>query len=210
MDPRPDALAEYVRAKRTAIDEDLEVLRNRLRTTAAPRAVAAARPALVGLASVLAAIAVGRWARRRRPYTTLGELLVRELSDLLATEERLLPALDAMSGQATSADLKRALEQHRRETAWHVDRLARALRSIGIRRRRGACDALNGVLEQADRVLRRRVDPEVRDAWVIASVQRAGHVEVAGYGTARSFALALGFRDAAQLPAADPRGEARG
>lgn len=74
-----------------------------------------------------------------------------------------------------------------------------AQRPPGGRGAAGVCAAMNGVLDEADRVLTRRVAPEVRDAWLIASAQRAGHVEIASYGTARSFAATLGHQQAAQL-----------
>jgi ferritin-like metal-binding protein YciE len=201
MDARPDVLAEHVRAKRTAIDNDLELLRVRLQKVD-PRRIdvaAWARAAMPGLAAAVAAGALWWWARRRRSYGTLEALLVKELSDLQATEARLLPALAQMSAQAANPDLRAALDQHRRETAWHADRLTRVFRAIGARPRRGASDAVDGVLDEAARVLGRKVAPDVRDAWLIASAQRAGHVRIANYGTARSFAATLGYQQAADL-----------
>jgi ferritin-like metal-binding protein YciE len=201
MDARPDALAAQVRARRTAIDNDLDVLRVRLQQVD-PRRVdfaASARQAWPALVAVAAASALWRWARSRRSYRTLQDLLVRELSDLLATEDRVLGACARLRAQATNPDLEAALDEHCRETGRHVDRLERAFRSIGARPHRGACDAVNGLLDEADRVLQRRVAPGVRDAWLIASAQRIAHAEIASYGIARSFAATLGFRQAAQL-----------
>ena len=201
MDARPDVLADNVRSKRTAIDSDLEALRARIER-ADPRRIdtrkwaQSAQPAVVALAGV----GLMWWlVRRRRSYSSLEQLLVKEMSDLYATEMRLLPALQRMSRLATNPDLKRAFEHHRIETAGHVERLARAFRSIGARRRRGASDAVSGVVRESDRVLKRKVDPDVRDAWLIATAQRAEHIEIANYGTARTFAETLGFTHAAEL-----------
>jgi ferritin-like metal-binding protein YciE len=201
MDARPDVLADDVRAKRTAIDNDLELLRVRLQK-ADPRRIdtakltRAAQPVLVGIAGLTG---LWWWIRQRRSYGSLEQLLVKELSDLYAAEERLVPALARMSAKATNPELKAALEHHRRETVDQMDRLSRAFRSIGARPRRGACDAVDGVLRESDRVLKRRLDPDVRDAWLIASAQRAEHLEIANYCTARTFAATLGFSHVAEL-----------
>jgi ferritin-like metal-binding protein YciE len=48
-------------------------------------------------------------------------------------------------------------------------------------------------------MMKRKVDADVRDASLIAIAQRAEHLEIAGYGTARTFAQTLGYTYAAQL-----------
>jgi ferritin-like metal-binding protein YciE len=198
MDARPQALAEEVRAKRVAIDNDLELLRVRMQQ-ASPRRLVDARwlktaaPVAAGLAAAL------WWVRRRRSVTSLEELLIKQLSDLYATEQELLPALARMSVKATNPELKQAFDQHRIETAGHVERLDRVFRSIGARPKRGASDAVAGVVAETERLLGRKVDPEVRDAWLIASAQRVEHIEIANYGTARTFAETLAYTHAAQL-----------
>ena len=44
-----------------------------------------------------------------------------------------------------------------------------------------------------------RLHVDVRDAWLIASAQRIEHIEIANYGTARTFAATLGYTHAAEL-----------
>ena len=198
MDARPETLAEEVRAKRIALDNDLELLRVRVQK-ADPRRFATAR-----LAKTAAPIAAGLgaawwWVRRRRSVSSLEELLVKELSDLYASEQQLLPVLDRMSAQATNPDLKRAFDQHRLDTFGHVERLERVFRSIGVKPKRGAYDAVAGVVAETERLLKRKLDPDVRDAWLIASAQRVEHIEIANYGTARTFAETLAYTHAAQL-----------
>jgi ferritin-like metal-binding protein YciE len=201
MDARPDVLAETVRAKRVAIDNDLELLRVRLqkadpRRIDVARLVRTAQPALAVLAGTGAVL---WWARRRRSYRTLAQLLEKELCDLYATEQVLLPALERMHRKASHPELKQAFDQHRIETEGQVERLVRVFRSVAVRPRRGATDAVSGVIEEAERLLKRQVDPDVRDAWLIASAQRIEHIEMANYGTARTFAATLGYTYAADL-----------
>ena len=49
------------------------------------------------------------------------------------------------------------------------------------------------------RIVVRKGDPTIKDAALIAAAQRVEHYEIAAYGTARSFALRLGRKEAANL-----------
>jgi ferritin-like metal-binding protein YciE len=198
MDARPESLAEEVRAKRTAIDNDLELLRVRLQK-ADPRRIDTGRWARTA-APIVAGIGAAWWlVRRRRSVSSLEELLVKELSDLYASEKRMIPALERMSTQAANEDLKQLFERHRLETEGHIERLKRVFRSIGVRPKLGAYDAVAGVIRENERLLNRKLDPEVRDAGLIAAAQRVEHIEIANYGTARTFADTLAYTHAAEL-----------
>jgi ferritin-like metal-binding protein YciE len=197
MDSRPEVLAESVRARRVAIDNDLELLRLQLQK-ADPRQIdmtgwaRSAAPVIAGLAAW--------WVwRQRRAVDSLDQLLVHELRDLYATEEAFVPALKRMGEKATNPDLKLALEQQWLETRTHVGRLERVFRSVGSRIARGDREAVASMLRESHRLLKRRVEADVRDAWLIATAQRIGHLQIANYGTARTFAETLGYTHAAQL-----------
>lgn len=198
MDARPEALAEEVRAKRYAIDNDLELLRVRVQK-ADPRRLANHRWLQMAAPIVAGVGAAWWWGRRRRSVSSLEQLLVKELSDLYASEQLLIPALQRMSAKATNPELQAAFEGHRLETIGQVERLERVFRSVGARPKRGAYDAVAGVIAETDRLLKRKVDPDVRDAWLIASAQRIEHIEIANYGTARTFADTLAYTKAAEL-----------
>ena len=105
-----------------------------------------------------------------------------------------------MAGEASDPELKKAFETHALETDIHVDRLERVFRAIGARpRRRATTEGLAGIIADADHLLKRKVDPNVRDAWLIATAQRIEHVEMSAYGTARTYAEMLALDDAARL-----------
>ncbi|HEY8534960.1 MAG TPA: DUF892 family protein [Vicinamibacterales bacterium] len=199
MDASANVLAEEVRAKRIAIDNDLELLRLRLKQADPRRMVDLQRLARTG-APVAAGIA-GLWmlARRRRRVNSLDQLLLRELADLYRTERMLVPALERMGRQATDPELKSAFESHRLETQGHVERLERVFRALRARPRNGADGVLSAVIRQGEQLMRPNVSRDVRDAWLIATAQRAEHIEIAGYGTARTYAETLGYTYAADL-----------
>ncbi len=196
MDESPQALAEEVRARRAAVDNDLELLRVRLEKV---RHVDPTRWLKVAAPVAAALGGIWWWTRRRRPVRSLEQLLLKQLSDLHAGEQQLIPALARMHASATDPELKAALEQHRVETIGQAERLERVFRLIGARPSRGASDAIAGVVTETERLLKRRVPPDVRDAWLIASAQRVEHIEIANYGTARTFADTLSYSHAADL-----------
>jgi ferritin-like metal-binding protein YciE len=199
MDASTNVLAEEVRAKRVAVDNDLELLRVRLSQADPRRMIDMRRWARTGVPVVAGLAGLMLLARRRRRVNTLDQLLLRELADLYRMERMLVPALERMSRKATDPELRNAFESHRLETEGHVERLERVFRSLRARPRKGADDVLSAVMQEGERLMRSNVTPDVRDAWLIATAQRVEHMEIAGYGTARTYAETLGYTYAADL-----------
>jgi ferritin-like metal-binding protein YciE len=198
MDASPDILAERVRSRRVAVDNDLELLRVRLQQ-ADPRRVDTTQVARVGLPIVAGGAALWLWTKRRRPLRSLDHLLVHGLDDMHRSERQLVPALQRMAGLAHNRELQQAFEQHAAETDAQIERLHRIYRSVHARPRKGVSPAIAAIVTETDAMARRMRDPEVRDAWLIATAQRVEHLEIAAYGTLRTYAETLGYTYAAQL-----------
>lgn len=132
-------------------------------------------------------------------FNSLEELFEHELKDIYDAEHRLTEALPKLAEKATSSDLKRAFQNHLRETEKHVERLEAIFEQIGIKPDREKCVAMVGLIKEGQAVLDAEGDTNVLDAALIAAAQRAEHYEMAAYGTARSFARQLGNAYAAEL-----------
>jgi ferritin-like metal-binding protein YciE len=198
VDTSPDVLADTIRAKRVAIDNDLELLRVRIQK-ADPRRIDIPTWAKRVLPLVGGTAALWLWTRRRRRVVSLDQLLVYGLTDLYRAEHQLVSALDRMRALASDKELENAFGQHLSETVGHIERLERVFRSVGARPKRGSSAAVAAIIEDGDRLLTRKVDRDVRDAWLIATAQRIEHLEIANYGTVRTHAETLGYTFAAQL-----------
>ena len=133
------------------------------------------------------------------PTVTLRDLYAAELHDLMNVEKQIVAELPAMASRATSVRLRRALEDHHAETTVQIDRLQLLLQQLNEPAKGIPSGAIAALIEDA----RRRFDDtergETLDAALIAAAQRIEHYEMASYGTARSYADALGDYDAVRI-----------
>jgi ferritin-like metal-binding protein YciE len=59
---------------------------------------------------------------------------------------------------------------------------------MGIRLEGEHCEAMAGIIREGEELMNQLGDSAVKDAGLIASAQRVEHYEIAGYGTARTYA----------------------
>lgn len=123
---------------------------------------------------------------------TFHALLIDELQDLLFAENHLVKALPKMAKAATNSALKAGFTSHLAESRRHVTRLAQALKLLGLPPKGKTCHAMLGLIEEGGEAIKITGPASVRDAALIGAAQRMEHYEIAGYGTARAFAEALG------------------
>jgi ferritin-like metal-binding protein YciE len=133
------------------------------------------------------------------PTVTLRDLYAAELHDLMNTEKQIVAELPAMASRATSARLRRAFEDHLAETKVQIDRLRLLLEQLNEPAKAIPGGAVAALIEDARRRFHDTERGETLDAALIAAAQRIEHYEIASYGTARSYAEALGDYDAARI-----------
>jgi ferritin-like metal-binding protein YciE len=132
-------------------------------------------------------------------FKSFKDLFANQIEDLYDAEQRLTKALPKMAEGANSNQLKQAIQQHLTETQGHVSRLETVFREISLEPKRETCAAMKGLIAEGEEMVNAKGDPDIKDAAIIAAAQRVEHYEIAGYGTARTFALRLGLRQAADL-----------
>jgi ferritin-like metal-binding protein YciE len=132
-------------------------------------------------------------------FNSFDDLFVNQIEDLYDAENRLTKALPKMAEAANSSQLKQAFQSHLTETEGHVSRLEQIFREINLEPTRETCEAMKGLIAEGEEMIKAHGDPNVKDAALIAAAQRVEHYEMAGYGTARSFAMRLGLTPAVNL-----------
>lgn len=138
--------------------------------------------------------------RKAEAESALKELFIDELKDIYWAEQHLVKALPKMIKGATSEDLKNTIQQHLEETEGHVSRLEQVFESIGEKAKAVKCEAMNGLLKEADELLTETdKGTEVRDVAIISAAQKVEHYEIASYGTLKTLAGTLGYTEAQDL-----------
>lgn len=125
----------------------------------------------------------------------LTSLLVYELQDLYNAEQQLLKALPEMERNASHNELKSAFRDHQRETQRQIERLEEIFTYFEAQPTGEKCQAMEGLIREGWEVLQFEAPDDVRDAAMIAAAQRIEHYEIAGYGTAKTYARQLGLLD---------------
>lgn len=126
----------------------------------------------------------------------LNDAFYDELRDLYSAEKQLLKALPKMVQNASSSELKKAFESHLAETKDHVERVEKAFEDTGKSARVKTCEAMKGLIKEAEGLLEEEGEPEVKDAVMIAAAQKVEHYEIATYGTLCTWAEILGYKNA--------------
>ena len=123
---------------------------------------------------------------------TLDQLFTHELKDIYDAEQQLLEALPKLIEVAASAELRRGLDQHLRQTEQQVTRLEQILSRREVDANGARCKGMEGLLRESEELLRKEMAPAVKDAAIISAAQRVEHYEMAAYGSLRTFAQVLG------------------
>jgi ferritin-like metal-binding protein YciE len=130
---------------------------------------------------------------------SLTDLYLDELATLYDAELQALRLLPRLRDAARGPKLRDALNRHCEETRLHVERLQLIFTHWGGRVEPGRSAGLAGIVQEADDRLNEPWTDEARDARIIGVAQRMEHYELAGYGSARSYARRLSRPDEARL-----------
>ncbi len=129
----------------------------------------------------------------------LRALFVDELKDIYWAEKALTKAIPKMIKNSTSEDLVEALESHLEQTLQQVKRVEQVFEAIGQKAQAKKCEAMEGLIKEAEEIMESTESGAVRDAGIISAGQKVEHYEIASYGTLCSFARTLGEDEAASL-----------
>lgn len=137
--------------------------------------------------------------QREELTSQLGKLFEDELRDIYWAEKALAKALPKMVKKASSEELVEALENHLEETEEHISRCEQIFNLLGKEARAKKCEAMAGLIKEAESIMEDTEDGVMRDAGIISAAQKVEHYEIASYGTLRTFAETLGLEEAVEL-----------
>lgn len=129
---------------------------------------------------------------------TLEDLFEHQLKDLYSAEVQLVSALSIMAQVATDYKLRKAFENHLKETKVQKNRMEAIFDELEITAQEATCNTMERLIKEVKIFISEAEDNEVTDIGLIAEAQRVEHYEISGYGTAIRYARELGYRAIAE------------
>jgi len=129
---------------------------------------------------------------------SMDDLFVHTLRDIYYAEQQIEKALPKMIDKARNNALRSGFEEHLEETRGHIDRLEEVFRLHSTEPSTVRCQAIDGILAEADEISG-EADEDVLDAALVAAAQAVEHYEITRYGTLIAWAEELGRSDCAAL-----------
>jgi len=130
---------------------------------------------------------------------TVKDLLADEIKDLYSAEKQLTKAIPKMAEGSNDAQLKKALQDHLKETEGQVVRLEEVAALLEIEPTGKMCSGMAGVIQEGGEVLVEKGDDTILDLGIIGAGCRVEHYEIAAYMTAISLAERLNAREVVAL-----------
>ena len=132
-------------------------------------------------------------------HKTLQDAFYETLKDVYYAEKQSVRALKKSAKSAQHEELKQAFETHAEESAIQVERLQQVFEIIGKPARAKTCEAMQGLTSEMEEDLEDFGDSPAADAVLTGCAQAVEHYEIARYGTLKTWATQLGYKDAANL-----------
>jgi ferritin-like metal-binding protein YciE len=130
---------------------------------------------------------------------SLNDLYLEELQDLLSANDQMKGMVEKMAADVDDASLGERLRRSAEGVEKHSTMLRDLISGAGKTEETGHCKGMEGLVAEARRhALESGAKGPVKDVAIIAQYQRMCHYGIAGFGTAKAYAEALGRRDDAQ------------
>jgi ferritin-like metal-binding protein YciE len=127
------------------------------------------------------------------------EMLLDQLKDAVSAEKQAIQGMKRTLRKASDPQLREGIEAHMAESETQRERAEEALTKLGSKPGRKVCEAMRGLVEEAQQEQAERDKGPVLDLVIIASLQRIEHYEIAAYGTMAELANALEEAEVAEL-----------
>lgn len=131
--------------------------------------------------------------------TTIEELFEHELKDIYGGETSLLDALAQMAEESSDREIKRAFQQHRKETQGQLKRLEKIFKSIGQKPEAEVCPGIEGLIKEKKAFMKERPSEELLEFFNVGAGQKVERYEITSYENLIDMAEKLGMADAVEL-----------
>ncbi|MCQ0091293.1 ferritin-like domain-containing protein [Roseovarius sp. M141] len=131
--------------------------------------------------------------------TTLKDLYIEELQDLWSANDQMSDVVSAMADKASDSKLADRLSSAKNGIDQHTRLLKSLLENTDAEVKKEHCKGMEGLVKEARKhALDSDMSGAALDVAIIAQYQRLCHYGIAGFGTTKAFAEALGLDGAVQ------------
>jgi ferritin-like metal-binding protein YciE len=127
------------------------------------------------------------------------ELLMEELKDAYSAEKQALRCMQKALRKASAPALRDGITLHIDQTQVQIERVEQAMEKMETRPGRKVCEAMRGLVEEAQHSIEEQEKGPIMDLVIIAGMQRIEHYEISAYGTGIALADALGEKEVSAL-----------
>jgi ferritin-like metal-binding protein YciE len=129
----------------------------------------------------------------------LKNMMVAQLRDAFSAEKQAIQVMRKMMRKASEPKLREGIEAHVSQSEEQRDRVEQALAKLGARPGRKVCEAMRGLVEEAQHEAEEFDKGPILDLVIVAAQQRIEHYEIASYGTMAELSEAMGEMEVAKL-----------
>jgi ferritin-like metal-binding protein YciE len=129
----------------------------------------------------------------------LKNMMVAQLRDAFSAEKQAIQVMRKMMRKVSEPKLREGLEAHITQSEEQRDRVEQALEKLSARPGRKVCEAMRGLVEEAQHEAEEFDKGPILDLVIVAAQQRIEHYEIASYGTMAEVSEAMGEMEVAKL-----------
>jgi ferritin-like metal-binding protein YciE len=129
----------------------------------------------------------------------LQKMLVDQLRDAFSAEKQAIQGMKRALRKASERQLREGIEAHIAQSEEQRERVEEALDKLGAKPGRQVCEAMRGLVEEAQHEMEDHDKGPILDLVIVAGQQRIEHYEIAAYGTMAELAKAMGQDEAGEL-----------
>ncbi|MCQ0969516.1 ferritin-like domain-containing protein [Paracoccus sp. TK19116] len=146
-----------------------------------------------------ASLLVSRRNMEGSNMTTLNDLFLEELQDPWSANDQMSEVASSMADEASDDRLAQRLNTAKDGIDKHVELLKSLITDTGGEEKKEHCKGMEGLAKEARKhAIDADLDDAALDVAIIAQYQRMCHYGIAGFGTTKAFAEALGEDEAAR------------
>src|SRR5207248_6423950 len=127
------------------------------------------------------------------------DLFVHGLNDMMDAERQLVDALEQNANDSSRADLKKAFEQHRRETEGQVERLQQCFQLLGEESEETECHGIRGLIAEKKAFSEEDPSEDLVDVFNVGAAIKAETYEICEYESLIDMARQMKHTKVAQL-----------